>query len=163
MEVLSPYRELTPTLPNIQGKTNSMYMPDRPKGVVTEIYPTTSNFALPSSAKLRRPLSRTTGASSPQKWSANSSVKSLSRASDVSEIKRLEWRTEDILDNDVYEEKKERLLRTSKLRKDLEVYFDVETPSRLAKRNPEPTRDEDFDTDLDPDLGTCTIVLNSHI
>lgn len=55
--------------------------------------------------------------------------------------------------NEEYEERKQRLLKNSKLKKDLEIYFDIETPSRLAERNKPLSDDDEYDTDLDTNLG----------
>ncbi|KAJ8308529.1 hypothetical protein KUTeg_013403 [Tegillarca granosa] len=55
---------------------------------------------------------------------------------------------------------KQRLLKNSKLKKDLERYFDIETPSRLAERNKPLSDDDEYDTDLDTNLVGLELIVD---
>lgn len=72
------------------------------------------------------------------------------------------WEYVPILTEEQYAEKKERLLRGSKLKRELEKYWNVETPSRLEKKRLDEisSEDEEYDTDLDQELGR---VINENV
>ena len=65
------------------------------------------------------------------------------------------WEYVPVLTDEQYAEKKERLLKGSKLKRELEKYWNVLTPSRLERRRLEEisSDDDEYDTDLDQELG----------
>ncbi|XP_060078903.1 leucine-rich repeat-containing protein 74A-like [Ylistrum balloti] len=151
----SPILSTTPSLPSIPRPASINLKSERSFG--SGRYSNSSGMKLPNSAKMRKKISKEQHSRSNSKNSdRNSPCSALSKTS--AEIRRTAWMTGKVLGDDVYEEKKERLLRTSKLKKDLEVYFNVETPSRLAKRTWVESDDDEYDTDLDTDLGMELII-----
>ncbi|OWF53289.1 leucine-rich repeat-containing protein 74B-like [Mizuhopecten yessoensis] len=153
----SPSASITPSLPSINRPTSLNLKSERSFG--SGKHSNSNNVKLPNSAKMRKKISNGMEQSFPsnsKNSDRNSPSSSLSKTS--AEIRKTAWTNRKVLDDEVYEEKKERLLRTSKLKKDLEVYFDVETPSRLAERTWVASDDEDYDTDLDTDLGIELVI-----
>lgn len=75
------------------------------------------------------------------------------------------WEYVPILTDKQYAEKKERLLRGSKLKRELEKYWNIQTPSRLEKKRLEEisSDDEEYDTDLDQELGNFMNLFNRKI
>lgn len=152
----------SPTLPFIQRNHSSLVsQSDRSLFSV--------NSRLANSAKLRRQPSWSSQLTPMKQQPSDASVSSGLESScpsrqsfnskdienELVETKQA-WEKVNILTNDQYIEKKERLLKTSKLKKELEEYFDVETPDRIANRVWIETFDADYDTDLDTDLGSYT-------
>ncbi|XP_069117808.1 leucine-rich repeat-containing protein 74A-like [Argopecten irradians] len=151
----SPVASTTPSLPSIPRPASLNFKSERSFG--SGRLSNGSGMKLPNSAKMRKKASKEQTLRSNSKNSERDSPCSvLSKTS--AEIRRTAWMNGNVLEDDVYDEKKERLLRTSKFKKDLEVYFDVETPSRLAKRIWVESDDDEYDTDLDIDLGMELVI-----
>ncbi|XP_033735670.1 leucine-rich repeat-containing protein 74A-like isoform X2 [Pecten maximus] len=153
----SPVASTTPSLPSIPRPTSLNFKSERSFG--SGKHSNGGSMKLPNSAKMRKKLTNAreqSFRSNSKNSDRNSPCSELSKTS--AEIRRTAWMNGNVLDDGVYEEKRERLLRTSKLKKDLEVYFNVETPSRLAKRTWVESDDEEYDTDLDTDLGKELVI-----
>ena len=161
--LMRPARSVTPTLPSIpptlpsippkSTSMTSMSFVSEASSVDSGSLSLTSRLRK-NSAKMRR-RQRNSTLNSPIQ-----SAKSIqSNTSKVSfDSRRSTWNYTPILTDVEYQDKKERLLRTCKLKKDLEKYWDVETPSRLERRRQLEvlSDDSDYDTDLDQELGQST-------
>jgi hypothetical protein len=133
----------TTTLPQIYINTNIISQ------VVDDKRCPSDSMSSPSS-RTRRKIKSKSEFSSPTKSARTDSRRLPSTPS--SQANRLEWDSSPLISDDLYNEKKERLLKHSKLKEQLKFYFNIDSRKGIIKT--EDSNDEDYDTDLDHDRGT---------
>ncbi|KAK3092725.1 hypothetical protein FSP39_006569 [Pinctada imbricata] len=152
-------RSGTPTLPSLPPKSTSLSYVSEASSVGSGSLSITSRLRK-NSAKMRRRQCRNNAQSSSPLQSAKSIQSNISKTSYDS--RRSTWNYTPILTEEEYEDKKERLLKHCKLKKELEKYWDVETPSRMERRRQLEmlSDDSDYDTDLDQELVGLELIVD---
>lgn len=133
----------TTTLPQIHINTNIISQ-------VADDKRCTSDSMSSASSRTSRKIKSKSEFSSTTKSALTDSRRLPSTPS--SQVNRLEWDSSPLISDDLYNEKKERLLKHSKLKEHLKFYFNIDSKKGIIKT--EDSNDEDYDTDLDHDRGT---------
>lgn len=124
-------------LPNVEDKSNYISSDDEP-------------VSSPCSRPRRRRKKSNSGTSSARKSArADSRSQQITPLSELKPLNLLD--NTQIISDDLYNEKKERLIKCSKLKDELRVYFNIDAKLGIIKT--EDSEDDAYDTDLDQDRG----------
>ncbi|XP_063427406.1 leucine-rich repeat-containing protein 74B-like [Mytilus trossulus] len=133
-------------LPNVEDKTNYISSDDEP-------------VSSPCSRPRRRRKKSNSGTSSARKSARADSRSQHIHVSPLSELKPLNLLDNtQIISDDLYNEKKERLIKCSKLKDELRVYFNIDAKLGIIKT--EDSEDDAYDTDLDQDRVGLELIVD---
>ncbi|VDI61475.1 Hypothetical predicted protein [Mytilus galloprovincialis] len=131
-------------LPNVEDKSNYISSDDEP-------------VSSPCSRPRRRRKKSNSGTSSARKSArADSRSQQITPLSELKPLNLLD--NTQIISDDLYNEKKERLIKCSKLKDELRVYFNIDAKLGIIKT--EDSEDDAYDTDLDQDRVGLELIVD---